>query len=97
MPLDDFLIGAALFGAMLATVALATALIVRRRLRHLDKLELGLAGVVVGTAVLIGVHLVPLMLGVLARAEDGVEDLGGSHESHIAPETDPLHRANGAT
>src|SRR6185295_18819157 len=37
------------------------------RLRHLDPLELGLASVVIGTAVLIGVHLVPLMLGVLAR------------------------------
>jgi len=68
MPLDDFLIGAALFGAMLVMVAVATALIVRRRLRHLDGLELGLATVVVGTAVLIGLHLLPLMLGVLTRA-----------------------------
>jgi hypothetical protein len=67
MPLDDFLIGAVLFGAMLAAVAIATALIVRRRLRHLDHLELGLAAIVVGTAVLIGVHLLPLMLGILTR------------------------------
>ena len=67
MPLDDFLIGAALFGAMLAAVAAATALIVRRRLRHLDHLELGLASVVVGTAVLIAIHLLPLVLGILAR------------------------------
>jgi hypothetical protein len=67
MPLDDFLIGAALFGAMLAAVALATALIVSRRLGHLDPLELGLSSVVVGTALLIGVHLLPLMLGVLTR------------------------------
>jgi hypothetical protein len=67
MPFDDFLIGAALFGAMLAAVAIATALIVRRRLRHLDRLELGLASIVVGTAVLIGVHLLPLVLGVLTR------------------------------
>lgn len=67
MPLDDFLIGAALFGAMLVGVAIATALIARRRLRHLDPLELALASVVVGTAVLIGVHLLPLMLGVLSR------------------------------
>lgn len=67
MPLDDFLIGAALFGAMLLGVAIATALIVRRRLRHLDPLELALASVVVGTAVLIGVHLLALMLGVLSR------------------------------
>jgi len=67
MPLDDFLIGAAVLGAMLAAVAVATALIVRRRLRHLDRLELGLASIVVGTAVLIAVHLLPLMLGVLTR------------------------------
>ncbi|HWI09417.1 MAG TPA: glycosyltransferase family 39 protein, partial [Solirubrobacteraceae bacterium] len=67
MPLEDFLIGAALFGATLAAVAVATAIVVRRRLRHLDPLELGLASVVVGTVVLLLVHLVPLMLGVLAR------------------------------
>lgn len=67
MPLDDFLIGAALFGAMLGAVGVATALVVRRRLRHLEALELGLASVVVGTVVLLAVHLVPLMLGVLAR------------------------------
>jgi len=67
MPLQDFLVGAALFACMLAAVAAATALVVRRRLRHLDALETGLASVVIGTAVLIAVHLVPLMLGVLAR------------------------------
>ncbi|MDP8967945.1 MAG: hypothetical protein M3N04_05035, partial [Actinomycetota bacterium] len=67
MPLEDFLAGAALFGAMLAAVAVATALVVRRRLRHLDPLELGLASVVAGSAVLIGVHLLPLMLGILSR------------------------------
>ena len=43
----------------------ATALLVRRRLAHLDRLELALASVVVGTAVLIAVHLVPLVLGML--------------------------------
>ena len=67
MPLQDFLAGAALFGVMLAAVAVATALIVRRRLRHLDALELGLASLVVGVAILIAVHLVPLMLGILTR------------------------------
>ncbi|MEA2222265.1 MAG: hypothetical protein QOH83_641, partial [Solirubrobacteraceae bacterium] len=67
MPLQDFLAGAALFGIMLAAVAVATALIVRRRLRHLDALELGLASVVIGVAILIAVHLVPLLLGVLTR------------------------------
>lgn len=67
MPLEDFLAGAALFAVMLAAVVAATALVVRRRLRHLDALELTLASVVVGTALLLAIHLVPLMLGVLAR------------------------------
>ena len=67
MPLEDFLVGTALFAVMLAAVLAATALIVRRRLAHLDRLELALASVVVGTGVLIAVHLVPLMLGILTR------------------------------
>jgi hypothetical protein len=67
MPMQDFLAGMALFGLMLALVAAATALIVRRRLMHLDRLELALAAVVTGTGVLIAVHLVPLMLGILTR------------------------------
>jgi hypothetical protein len=68
MPLGDFLAGTALFAIMLAAVAVATALVVRRRLAHLDPLERGLAAVVVGTAVLIGVHVVPLALGIAGRA-----------------------------
>src|ERR687894_246246 len=67
MPLGDFLAGTVLFAAMLAAVALATALVVGRRLAHLDPLERVLAAVVVGTAVLIGVHVVPLALGILDR------------------------------
>jgi hypothetical protein len=67
MPLEDFLAGSALFAAMLAAVVAATALVVRRRLPHLDALTRALAGLVVGTAVLVAVHLVPLMLGILTR------------------------------
>jgi hypothetical protein len=67
MPLTDFLAGTALFTAMLAAVGVATALVVRRRLPHLDGLTRALASVVIGTAVLIGVHLVPLMLAILSR------------------------------
>src|ERR1700712_915798 len=67
MPLQDFLAGTALFAAMLAAVGLATALVVRRRLPHLDALTRALACVVIGTGVLIAVHLVPLVLGILAR------------------------------
>jgi hypothetical protein len=67
MPLQDFLTGTALFAVMLAAVLAATALVVRRRLMHLDRLELALASVVTATAILIGVHLVALMLGILTR------------------------------
>jgi hypothetical protein len=67
MPLGDFLAGTAVFVALLAAVAAATALVVRRRLAHLDALERALAAIVVGTAVLIGVHVVPLALGIVAR------------------------------
>ncbi|MEA2192529.1 MAG: hypothetical protein QOI73_2650, partial [Solirubrobacteraceae bacterium] len=67
MPLYDFLVGAALYAAMLALVAAAAAIVVRRRLMHLDGLELGLGSVVVATAILIAVHLVPLMLTILTR------------------------------
>ncbi|HTN24139.1 MAG TPA: phospholipid carrier-dependent glycosyltransferase [Solirubrobacteraceae bacterium] len=67
MPLQDFLAGTALFAAMLAAVGVATALVVRRRLAHLDGLERALAAIVIGTTVLIAVHLVPLMLTILSR------------------------------
>ena len=68
MPMQDFLAGFALFAVLLTLVGAATALVVRRRLRHLDRLELALASVIVGTTVLIAAHLVPLMLGILTRA-----------------------------
>lgn len=68
MPLLDFLTGTVLFLAMLTGVVVATALIVRRRLRHLDALERALAAIVIATAVLIGVHVVSLLTGILDRA-----------------------------
>jgi hypothetical protein len=68
MPLTDFLTGTALFALMLLGVVAATTLIVRRRLAHLDRLERALAAIVAGTAVLIAVHLLPLLLGILDRA-----------------------------
>ncbi|MDX6705443.1 MAG: hypothetical protein QOI48_1289 [Solirubrobacteraceae bacterium] len=67
MPLEDFLAGLALFAAMLGAVAVVTAIVVRRRLQHLDVVQKALACIVVGSAVLIGVHLVPMTLGVLDR------------------------------
>jgi hypothetical protein len=66
--MEDFLTGTILFALMLLAVLAATALVVQRRLAHLDRLERGLAAVVAGTAVLIGVHLLPLLLGILNRA-----------------------------
>ncbi|MEA2193043.1 MAG: hypothetical protein QOI73_3164 [Solirubrobacteraceae bacterium] len=67
MPMGDFLVGVALLLAVLGATAAATTLVMRRRLAHLDALERLLAGATIATAILIGVHLVPLMLGVLAR------------------------------
>jgi hypothetical protein len=68
MPTEDFLTGTILFALMLVGVLATTGLVVQRRLAHLDRLERALAAVAVGTAVLIGVHLVPLLLGILDRA-----------------------------
>jgi len=66
--MEDYLVGTVLFALMLLGVLATTALVVRRRLGDLDRLERGLAAVVVGTAVLIAVHLLPLLLGILSRA-----------------------------
>ena len=68
MPLADFLIAAALFSLMLLGVLAATALIVRRRLAHLGRLERLLAATVAGTTILTLVHLAPLALGILSQA-----------------------------
>jgi hypothetical protein len=68
MPMQDFLAGSAVFAAMLGAIGMATAIVVRRRLRHLDPLETLLACIVIGSALLIAVHLVPMMLGVLDRS-----------------------------
>jgi hypothetical protein len=63
----DFLAGVVLLLTVLAAVGVATRLILRRRLSHLDTLETLLAGATIATGILIAVHLVPLMLGVLSR------------------------------
>ena len=68
MPLQDFLTGALLFALVLLATGAATGLIVRARLAHLDALERALAAIVTGTAILVSIHLVPLLLGVLSRA-----------------------------
>jgi hypothetical protein len=68
MPLTDFLAGSVLFALMLLGVLGVTALIVRRRLAHLDRLERALAAIVVATAILVAVHVVPLLLGILDEA-----------------------------
>ena len=68
MPTEDFLTGTILFALMLIAVLGVAALVVQRRLAHLDRLERALAAIVAGTAVLVGVHLLPLLLGILNRA-----------------------------
>ena len=69
MPLEDFLAGAVLFALMLLAVLAATALDRRSAgSRTSTASSARLAAIVVGTAVLIGVHLVPLLLGILDRA-----------------------------
>ena len=68
MPTEDFLTGTILFALLLIAVLATAGLVVQRRLAHLDRLERALAAIVVGTAVLGGVHLLPLMLGILNRA-----------------------------
>ena len=68
MPTEDFLIGTVLFVAMLLAVTATAAIVAHRRLGHLDRLERVLAAVVIATAVLIAVHLLPLALGILDRA-----------------------------
>lgn len=63
----EYLVGVALLLAVLVAAGAATALVVRRRLSHLDALERLLAIATIATGLLIAVHLVPMMLGVLAR------------------------------
>lgn len=67
MPVGDFFGGAALLGVLLGAVGFATWNVVMRRLAHLDPLERGLAASVLGTAILLAVHVVPMMATVLAR------------------------------
>jgi len=67
MSVQEYLVGVVLLIAVLAAVGAATALVVRRRLSHLDALERLLASATIASGILIAVHLVPLMLGLLAR------------------------------
>src|SRR5207248_9501328 len=67
MALGDYLVGVAYFAATLGGVAFATGVIARRRLARVAGAARVVAYGVVGTLVLVGVHLVPLGLGVLGR------------------------------
>lgn len=67
MPLEDYLLGFADLIAVLAGVAFATRIVVRRRYGHLSGATRLLAGALIGMAGLILVHLLPGMLGVLTR------------------------------
>src|SRR5436190_11369299 len=67
MSLGGYVGGLLLFAAMLGSVLAGSAVIVRRRLPHLEGATRLVAGGVVATAGLLAVHLVPGMLGVLSR------------------------------
>jgi hypothetical protein len=67
MPVGDFLGGSLLLALLLGMIGTASWLVARRRLAHLDRLERVLAHAVIATALLLAVHIVPMMLGVLAR------------------------------
>ena len=63
---------------------------------HLDRLELGLAGVVVGTSILIRVHLVPLMLAILTRGTVIAASLAGCRARRHAQAGHIARRDDGA-
>src|SRR5216683_1893975 len=68
MPLTDYLAGLAWFVASGSTVTVATVLVTRRWLGATSGEFRLLAVFLVATTALVGIHLVPLMLGVLTRA-----------------------------
>jgi hypothetical protein len=63
----DYLAGAAYFLPTLAASLGAAAIVLRRRFGYLSGLARALAFCVLGTAALVWVHLLPAILGVLAR------------------------------
>src|SRR5919201_2295230 len=67
MSVGDYLAGLAIFALMLGGVVAGAALIVRRRLGHLEGVPRLVAFAILATAGLLAVHIVPGMLGVLAR------------------------------
>src|SRR4051794_8848218 len=67
MSAGDYLVGLALLVSMLAGVLVGAEVLVRRRLGHLAGAPRVVAFAVVATSGLLAVHLVPGMLGVLAR------------------------------
>lgn len=67
MPLNDYLIGLAYLAVTGGLVVAATAVLVRRRLPHLRGAPRTLAFVLVATAILLAVHLLPGVVGLLSR------------------------------
>jgi hypothetical protein len=72
MPLTDYLAGLAWFLASASTVTVATVLVTRRWLGATSGEARLLAVFLVATTALVGIHLVPLMLGILTRATPAV-------------------------
>lgn len=63
----DYLQGLLLLAVPVAAAAFAAVAVVRRLLGHLDRLEGVLAGFLLGLVAFLGVHLLPLVLGVLSQ------------------------------
>ncbi len=67
MSAGDYLAGLAFFAGTAGSVLVAAAILVERRLGHLDAVGKVLAGAIVGTAGIAGVHLLPGLVGILSR------------------------------
>src|SRR2546429_7698578 len=67
MSLSSYLTGLAYFCGIWGSVALGTTVIARRRLVQLDGAAAVVGVATVGIVALVGVHLVPLGLGILSR------------------------------
>ena len=67
MPLGDYLLGLVFLFAVLSAALGSATVVVRRRTGHLSGASRGVAVGTVTLAALIGIHLVPLALGLLSR------------------------------
>ncbi|HEV3229569.1 MAG TPA: glycosyltransferase family 39 protein [Solirubrobacteraceae bacterium] len=67
LTLREYVLGLICFGGTWGAVAVATTVIVRRRLRGVDGASLALAATLIFVSGVVAVELVPLILGILSR------------------------------